>query len=176
MRGVLALAAAISLPQTLDNGQPFPEREVIIFLTFCVILVTLVLQGLTLPMLIRKLGLAQEELQPAEEQEARRLMLTSAIAYLENLQKVESAELLSVREDIARHYQQRLSSLSQDKSVEGNSLYREMKHSRWLNNELRRVERATLQQLYADDKINDSVLRGLERELDLLDARFARRV
>ncbi len=176
MRGVLALAAAISLPQTLDNGQPFPEREVIIFLTFCVILVTLVLQGLTLPMLIRKLGLAQEELQPAEEQEARRLMLTSAIAYLENLEKVESAELLSVREDIGRHYQQRLSSLGQDKSVEGNSLYREMKHSRWLNNELRRVERATLQQLYADDKINDSVLRGLERELDLLDARFARRV
>ena len=59
MRGVLALAAAISLPQTLDDGSPFPERNVIIFLTFCVILVTLVLQGLTLPMLIRKLGLAQ---------------------------------------------------------------------------------------------------------------------
>lgn len=176
MRGVLALAAAISLPQTLDDGSPFPERDVIIFLTFCVILVTLVLQGLTLPMLIRKLGLAQEEKRPAEEQEARRLMLTSALAYLGNLQKVDSTELLSVREDITRHYQQRLSSLDQDKSDEGISLYTEMKHSRWLNNELRRVERATLQQLYADDKINDSVLRGLERELDLLDARFERRV
>lgn len=175
MRGVLALAAAISLPQTLNDGSPFPQREVIIFLTFCVILVTLVLQGLTLPMLIRKLGLAQEEMVPQEEQEARRIMLTSALDYLGGLEKAESAELTSVREDIGRHYQQRLSTLNQDKSTEGTALNKELKHSRRLTHELRRVERATLQQLHADDKINDAVLRALERELDLLDTRFARR-
>ena len=88
------------------------------------------------------------------------MMVTAALAYLENLQKVESTELLSVREDIGRHYQQRLSSLNrdsldEDKSAKGISLYAEMKHARWLNHELRRVERTTLQQLYADDKIND---------------------
>src|SRR5882724_7299604 len=58
MRGVIALAAAISLPEALADGQPFPQRDMIIFLTFSVILVTLVLQGLTLPPLIRALGLA----------------------------------------------------------------------------------------------------------------------
>jgi monovalent cation/hydrogen antiporter len=57
MRGVLALAAALSLPQTLDSGDAFPQRDVLIFLTFCVILATLVAQGLSLPFLIRKVGL-----------------------------------------------------------------------------------------------------------------------
>src|SRR6202035_5761194 len=56
MRGVVALAAAISLPETLANGSEFPERNLIIFLTFSVIFVTLVLQGLTRPPRIRALG------------------------------------------------------------------------------------------------------------------------
>src|SRR5450631_1829404 len=58
MRGVIALAAAISLPQTLADGSPFPHRDLILFLTFCVIFVTLVVQGLTLAPLVRALGLA----------------------------------------------------------------------------------------------------------------------
>jgi monovalent cation/hydrogen antiporter len=58
MRRVLALAAAISVPEVLWNGQPFEARNLIVFLAFCVIFVTLVLQGLTLPVLIRGLGLA----------------------------------------------------------------------------------------------------------------------
>jgi monovalent cation/hydrogen antiporter len=58
MRGVVALAAVIGLPQFLDDGTPFPGRNLMIFVTFCVIFVTLVLQGLTLPPLIRFLGLA----------------------------------------------------------------------------------------------------------------------
>jgi Na+/H+ antiporter len=57
MRGVIALAAAMSLPDAVDSGAAFPQRDVLIFLTFCVILVTLVGQGLSLPFLIRKLGL-----------------------------------------------------------------------------------------------------------------------
>ena len=60
MRGVIALAAAISLPEVLTDGSPFPQRNIIIFLTFSVILVTLVVQGLTLPAVIRALGLAAE--------------------------------------------------------------------------------------------------------------------
>jgi CPA1 family monovalent cation:H+ antiporter len=175
MRGVLALAAAISLPRFLDDGSAFPQRNIIIFLTFCVILVTLVLQGLTLPVLIRKLGLNEDAVRPAEEQEARRVMLTAAIQYLESLEEEASMELKSAREDITRHYQQRLSTISSDKSQEDKSLSRELKHSRWLTQELRKIERASLQQLHAEDKINDSVLRALERELDLLDARFLKR-
>jgi len=55
MRGVVSLAAALSIPVLLANGQPFPFRNLILFITFIVILVTLVIQGLTLPWLIRKL-------------------------------------------------------------------------------------------------------------------------
>ncbi|HEY1903780.1 MAG TPA: Na+/H+ antiporter [Terracidiphilus sp.] len=64
MRGVIALAAAMSLPQTLDSGDPFPQRDLLIFLTFCVILITLVAQGLSLPFVIRKVGLATPASEP----------------------------------------------------------------------------------------------------------------
>ncbi len=59
MRGVVSLAATLSLPALVADGSPFPQRNLIVFLTFCVILVTLVLQGLTLPRLINVLGLSQ---------------------------------------------------------------------------------------------------------------------
>ena len=71
MRGVLALAAAISLPTTLENGAPFPQRDLILFLTFCVIFATLVLQGLSLPIVIKRLGLASGQIRSVEEQHAR---------------------------------------------------------------------------------------------------------
>ena len=67
MRGVISLAAAIAVPQMLANGEPLTQRNVIIFLTFAVILVTLVLQGLTLPSLIRFLGLAGVSVPNQEE-------------------------------------------------------------------------------------------------------------
>ena len=85
MRGVLALAAAMSLPETIADGSPFPHRDLIVFLTFCVILVTLVFQGLTLPSLIRILGLAEPAGPKPEEQEARRLVLQAAQARLEDM-------------------------------------------------------------------------------------------
>lgn len=57
MRGVITLAAAMSIPETIDNGAAFPQRDTLIFLSFCVILTTLVAQGLSLPLLIQRLGL-----------------------------------------------------------------------------------------------------------------------
>ena len=80
MRGVVSLAAAISLPAMMANGQPFPSRSHIIFLTFATILVTLVLQGLTLPGLIRVLGLAGSDRADEEEVEARTEMIKAAMA------------------------------------------------------------------------------------------------
>src|SRR6185369_17999526 len=56
MRGMVSLAAALAIPVTIGNHTPFPGRELILYLTFCVILATLVVQGLTLPPLIRSLG------------------------------------------------------------------------------------------------------------------------
>ncbi len=172
MRGVLALAAAISLPQQLNDGSPFPQRDIIIFLTFSVILVTLVLQGLTLPAVIRALGFAEEKTGSMEEEAARRRMLTAALEHLATIER-GSNEQQSAWDDILRHYQQRLSTI-EAAEVETPQT-KELRHSRRLTQELRRIERTTLQKMHADEKISDGVLRKLERELDLLDARFTSR-
>ena len=171
MRGVLALAAAISLPQTLDDGSPFPQRSLIIFLTFSVILVTLVLQGLTLPAVIRALGFAEEKTDSLEEQAARRRMLTAALDHLETIERRDE-EHRSAWEDISRHYQQRLSKIEMVEKAKESPLIKELRHSRQLSQELRKIERATLQDMHSREQIGDSTLRKLERELDLLDARF----
>ena len=71
MRGVISLAAALALPLTTASGAAFPQRDLILFLTFCVILATLVVQGLSLPALIRALGLEDDGSQEQEEIEGR---------------------------------------------------------------------------------------------------------
>ena len=108
MRGVVALAAAISLPEMLADGSPFPQRNLIVFLTFSVILVTLVLQGLTLPPLIRALGLGGSAGQQAEEQEARRAMIEAALEHLLRARAKNRAEFAHVYDDIEKNYTARL--------------------------------------------------------------------
>lgn len=74
MRGVVSLAAALAIPLTLDNGAEYPQRNLILFITFIAILVTLVLQGLTLPALIRKLHVFDDFINEEKEKEARQKM------------------------------------------------------------------------------------------------------
>ena len=71
MRGGVSLAAALAIPLTVDGGAPFPERDLIVFLTYAVIVATLVLQGLTLPGVVRALGLEEDGLDSEEELHAR---------------------------------------------------------------------------------------------------------
>ena len=72
MKGAISLAAALAIPLTVQSGSSFPGRDQILFLTFCVILVTLVVQGMSLPLIIRRLGLADAEgEEEREETEAR---------------------------------------------------------------------------------------------------------
>ena len=173
MRGVLALAAAISLPTVLENGDPFPERNVIIFLTFCVIFATLVLQGLTLPAVIRKLGLSAGGAYNMEEQQARLLILNTVLDYLQDLTSNAKEDHAAIYEDLIRHYRARAA------LVEGGGgkrkEQREIAVARYeqnLSQELRALERSTAVMLRNEDKINDELLRTIERELDLSEARF----
>jgi CPA1 family monovalent cation:H+ antiporter len=174
MRGVLALAAAISLPRTIDNGSPFPQREVIIFLTFCVILVTLVVQGLTLPSLIRKLGLSEADPLETVEREARKRMLRGALDYLESLDSAARPDE-AVWLDVLHHYKERYA------MVEGHPKDAvDPTPGQWgqmydLNSRVRGAERAALAKMRYEDRVSDHVLRKLERELDLLDTRFVPR-
>jgi monovalent cation/hydrogen antiporter len=112
MRGVIALAAAMSLPQTTADGSPFPYRGLIVFLTFSVILVTLVLQGLTLPQIIRILGLTERSGPNCQEQKARRLVLEAASARLKEMRQDDSPERADLYNDLAQHYKHRLASVS----------------------------------------------------------------
>ena len=83
MRGVVSLAAAFALPIVLADRHPFPGRSYILFLTFCVILTTLVFQGLTLPILIRKLGVEDDGVIDGEERRARLQANEAAVDFIE---------------------------------------------------------------------------------------------
>jgi CPA1 family monovalent cation:H+ antiporter len=96
MRGALSLAAALALPLETDAGAPFPGRELFLFLIFSVILVTLVGQGLTLPLVIRLLGLEDDGTDDREDAKAR---IRAAEAALARLEELESEDW--VREDTA---------------------------------------------------------------------------
>jgi CPA1 family monovalent cation:H+ antiporter len=171
MRGVIALAAALSLPQ-IAAGKPFPQRNMIIFLTFAVILVTLVLQGLTLPALIRALGLAGSAGPNCEETEARRIMAEAALTHLERSGRDAAPEAAALLTDLRDHYRRRLSSLPHDGGPQEESDAQAYRNSLDLSLELLRVERETAVQLRNNGRINDEVLRHLLRELDLSETRY----
>jgi monovalent cation/hydrogen antiporter len=173
MRGVLALAAALSLPETLADGSAFPQRNLIIFLTFCVILVTLVLQGLTLPPLIRALGLAGVAGHKEEEEEARRAMLEAALADLAKARLVDGEEYSSIYNEIEARYKHQLTNLvgKDDQGVVADR----RAHARYLEllRSLLGTERQTVLRLRGTGRINDEVLRKVERELDLTETKLS---
>ena len=174
MRGVVALAAAISLPELLSDGSPFPQRNLIIFLTFCVILVTLVLQGFTLPPLIRALGLAGKsghDGQENEEEEARRIITSTALTHLESARSQDLQDFEAVYDDLSHRYTRRLASLSKESTDDGMS-NRELARYRKILGELLRLERKTAVRLRNEGRINDEVLRKIEHELDLSETRL----
>jgi len=172
MRGVLALAAAISLPEKLNSGAPFPQRNMIIFLTFCVIFATLVLQGLSLPSLIRRLGLGGAAAGTSEEELARREMITAALESLGRLRQESGHGRAEVHEQLERYYQRRLAALEDRSSAKIRSPEEKAETQEALAQQLRAVERRIAVKLRDEDKIHDELLRTLERELDLMDARF----
>ncbi len=165
VRGVVSLAAALALPLTLANGANFPYRDRILFITFGVIILTLVGLGLMLPAVIRWLGLArhsEQERKSEREAElaARREAIEAALHRLDELeagQKIpkEIAELLR-----SRHDHRRRQILSEELRVMGADL----------KLQLIQIEREYIYQLLRDGRITDEARRKLERELDLEEA------
>jgi monovalent cation/hydrogen antiporter len=172
MRGAVSLAAALALPLTTDAGNGFPDRELIVFLTFAVILGTLVVQGMTLPGLIRVVGLEDDGLAEKEEAKARIHAAEAALARLEELVDEDW-----VREDTAERFrglygfrQQRFRSRFDpdgDTSAEDRSLDYQR-----LRRELLDAERDAVVELRRTGRIDDEVMRRVVRDLDLEDARL----
>jgi monovalent cation/hydrogen antiporter len=174
MRGVIALAAALALPEAMETGAPFPQRNLIIFLTFCVILVTLVLQGLTLPPLIRALGLANADGPDLEEKEARRAMVTAALEAIKaQREAAETHHLAAAYQDAVARYKRRLSAITGEAYPHHGIDSDDQAQIVSLSRQLLRVERDTALRLRNEGRINDEVLRQLERELDLTETRLS---
>ena len=167
MRGVIALAAAIALPRALQDGQAFVQRDLIIFLAFSVIFVTLVLQGLTLPLLVRALGLADAPGPDPEQESARREMLMAALAHLPRSRGADESEFGMLYEKLSGQYQQRLTALSGDEKNERAVVSKHHRRHNHLVRQLLRVEWHTAVRLRNEGRINDETLRELEYELDL---------
>lgn len=175
MRGVLTLAAALSLPSVIANGHPFPERQAIIFFSYAVILVTLLGQGLSLPTLIRRLNVAEPE-------DVRKMALAARAAVvhagLERLQQIrdEDEDLEANRtgyELLERFYQDRLRGLEPEQKEEKEQSKQEQQRTmQQIAYSLRQAEREELMRLRAAGRIRDNTLREVERELDLLDVHW----
>lgn len=174
MRGGVSLAAAFAVPLMVQNGTPFPQRDLILLLTFCVILFTLVPQGLSLPLLIRRLGLAgSEDVEEREETEARLRAAEAALTRLEELEDEGwvSAEAAANMHDLYEYRRLRFAA----RGAEEPGAYDYEKHSltvQRLRRELLTAERAALLRLRSEGRISDEVRRRVERELDLEEVRL----
>lgn len=168
MRGVLSLAAAEALPIATQSG-PLKERSLIIFLSFCLIGSTLVLQGLTFPLLIRKLGLSGYSELKYEEREARRTMLREALAHLSRRRSRERYHA-SMLNELIRTYQHRLDALPAEQDV-ASAPNADGTARREAILDVLQVERSTLLRLRDEGQLDDEVLRTLQRELDLAESR-----
>jgi Na+/H+ antiporter len=172
MRGVIALAAAISVPEIVGPGRA-ETRNLIVFLAFCVILVTLVLQGLTLPVLIRMLGLAGNAGMDPEEKEARRIVLRAAVHHLEEARKRDRNGAEHLYDDLIHRYRHKLAAVGVGADGELETIDTEtMTRSRSILEDALQTERRTLISLRDSGRIGDDVLRTMERELDLAETRY----
>jgi Na+/H+ antiporter len=167
MRGVISLATALALPEDAGHG-PFPDRNLILFLTFGVIFVTLVGQGLTLPPLIRLLGVTGGDTTEREEAHAR---LAAAQAALERLDTLASRDGVpkDMIEGLRARYAQRVERLSDEPDDVDEDWFRAYRDVR---RDLLDIERRTIVDLRDRDEINDEALRSIQRELDLEQVRL----
>ena len=168
MRGAVTLAVALALPLELDSGAPFPDRGLLIFLSFAVVVVTLVVQGLSLPPIIRKLGLGGTEVSDWRDGEARLRAAEAALTRIEELRSEDWArdDTLERMRGLYDYRRRRFSSsLGYEESPE--DLEARTADFMRVRTELIEAERAALLDLRSKGVINDEIMRRVERDLDL---------
>jgi monovalent cation/hydrogen antiporter len=173
MRGAVSLAAALAIPLETDTGAPFPDRGLIIFLAFCVVVFTLVVQGLSLPFVIRVLGIEDDDLEAREEAKARLRAAEAALARLEEL-----AEEDWTREDTLERtrglYRFRSDRFAQRlDGTEGDVEEQSQQYQR-LRRELLGAERDAVLELRRQGEIADDVMHRVLRDIALEDVRLDR--
>lgn len=177
MRGSISLAAAFGIPVVTELGTAFPQRNLIIFLTFCVIMSTLVLQGITLPPLIGWLGLDRDgarEKRGEHYQEARARMEAAKAALVE-IDTWEEEEKCSAEtaEHLREHYGKQLKKLNHHRDEESDEAFGHLsRRDTELQLKVLARERSKVVELRNDGVITDGVLRLIELDLDLQEMRL----
>ncbi len=174
MRGVVSMAAALAIPVMLPDGSFFPHRNLIIYLTFCVILFTLVILGFTLPWVVRKLKIKPHSIE-AEEYDVRTRVVTDTILHIEDHLALLPDELLR---NIKSKYEVKYNRLQKTdlpasyfangKTLSG-GVFNEFTK---LQLDLIKVERHTISQMHRQGATSQEILRKIERELDLEETRL----
>jgi Na+/H+ antiporter len=167
MRGIVSLAAALALPETLNNGAPFPARDLIIFLTFFVIASTLIGQGLTLAPLIRRLKVGSDFSMAAEQQKVRTAMGAAAIAAVD-------AQLIATNApaDLADQLRAEIANRIAINASEGLDQASRDALLLDLRRAAMKAERKELIRLWQANEISDEVMRHQEEILDYQEAQL----
>jgi CPA1 family monovalent cation:H+ antiporter len=172
MRGAVSLAAALALPLKTQSGAPFPERDLLIFLTFAVIAFTLVVQGLTLPPLIRRLGVTQDAGEEDEELRARMTATKAALAQIDALAGEDWTRDDSV-ERLRRAYEYRKRRLAaRAGKIEDDGYEDRSRAYQQLVQSVLGAQRDALVGLRNDGALANQTMNRLIRELDLEESRL----
>jgi len=171
MRGGVSLAAALAIPLTVDGGGAFPDRDLVIFLTYAVIFATLVLQGLTLPAVVRALGLEEDGLDREEELHAR---VQTALRGRERIEELSGEEWVNADTAVRLRglYEWRHRRFSAQAEGDGAEYDERSAAYQRLLREIIAAERQTLSSLRNEGRITDEVARRVERDLDLEESRL----
>jgi CPA1 family monovalent cation:H+ antiporter len=166
MRGTVTLAAALSIPLVLPDGTPFPGRDIIIFLAFGVIAVTLLLQGTTLEWLILRLGLREDDTRAMEERLARTSAVKAGLAALRvHATGATAPDHGAALGQVVAEYEHRLAALEAEGETRRSSRRRRKAGHQYRLSALL-AERHTLNELWRGGKIADEVHRPLQQLLD----------
>jgi Na+/H+ antiporter len=177
IRGIVSLAAALAIPLTTATGEPFPHRDLILFLTFCLIVVTLIGQGLVMPKVIRWLGLAEvgrgeRRVEAADELATRRQAIESVTRRLDEL-AAERNLPVQIVEPLRAHHRERLRQL--DYKIGANEQEQQLvRLSAELELLLIEAERKHVYALACGGQLKDDARRRIENELDLREAQLMR--
>ena len=172
MRGAVTIAAALLVPLHTDAGDPLADRDLVVFFAFCVVLGTLVVQGLSMPAVIRALRLEADDEADQEETLAR---IRSAEAALERLEELEQEDwvLPDTAERVRGQYRFRIDRFTARTSPDGDGKIekRSLEYQR-LRRDLIDVERRKVVELRNTGEISDEVMRRVARDLDLEESRL----
>jgi CPA1 family monovalent cation:H+ antiporter len=177
MRGAVSLAAALAIPLTVAGGAPFPDRDLVIFLVYATILATLLVQGLSLPYVIRWLRVGEDGDRRAVvlESKARLYAADAALARLEELREEDW-----VREEthgrvraLYEYRRSRFAARFTDDGSESEAFESRASDYTRLMDELFLAQRERIIALRREGRISDEIMHRIERDLDLEDTRLA---